>query len=250
MSYLDNFHYTLSKDAHSKKLVFLHGLMGSGANWGRISREFRNTFQVLTYDQRGHGASFKPIAGYQPEDFADDLDGILDALMWDKVFLAGHSMGGRGALNFAHRFPGRIEKLVIEDVGPGTSASNIKKIENLLSLVPTPFPSKAAARHFFMAGEFESRLATNLNGKILGRYFYSNIVQTENGTADWRFSKEAMLKSIHAGFGTDRWHEVRELEVPTLIIRGEHSDYLTVDDFNRFKSASPMVKLKFPRSFS
>jgi len=85
MSYLDNFNFQLVGKELGPKLVFLHGLMGSGANWRKIVKEFSDQFQVLTFDQRGHGRSFQPENAYSPKDYSEDLLKILKELGWDKI---------------------------------------------------------------------------------------------------------------------------------------------------------------------
>src|SRR5512135_2152018 len=101
MSYLDNFSYQVLGNEKGAKVVFLHGLMGSGVNWRKIAQSLEADYQVLIFDQRGHGRSFQPSSGYAPEDYANDLALILEELRWEKILLVGHSMGGRNALHFA-----------------------------------------------------------------------------------------------------------------------------------------------------
>lgn len=241
MSYLDNFNYQMWGNAQAPKLVFLHGLMGSAANWRKIVGELQGDYHMLAYDQRGHGRSFQPDSGYATEDFADDLKKILDELGWDSVFLVGHSMGGRNALNFAYRFPERTKALVIEDIGPEKSQEAVGRIERLLGLVPTPFMNKKEAREFFR-GEFQSQLPHNPQREVLAQYFYSNIEEKETGRADWRFSKEGVLSSLYEGRAKDRWHEVKGLQVPTLWIRGDRSEELPRAIYQEVLESNPLIQ--------
>src|SRR5690606_32763910 len=105
---------------------------------------------ILTYDQRGHGRSFKPESGYSPEDYANDLEKILNELGWERIHLVGHSMGGRNALSFASRFPQRVISLVIEDISPESNPGDVARYEKLLNRVPTPFQSKKDAKDFLL----------------------------------------------------------------------------------------------------
>ncbi|MEQ1876847.1 MAG: alpha/beta fold hydrolase, partial [Bdellovibrionia bacterium] len=136
MSYLSQFHHKLTGPENAPKLVFLHGLMGYWANWRGIISAFENDFQILAYDQRGHGRSLKPASGYAPENYADDLKLILDELKWSEVGLIGHSLGGRAAVNFSSRFPQRTMKLVIEDIGPEPEGDGIEYYEGIFAKVP------------------------------------------------------------------------------------------------------------------
>lgn len=222
MSFLDNFNYQLVGPEHGQKWVFLHGLMGFGLNWRRIVSAFEPEHQILTFDQRGHGKSFKPLTGYAPDDFADDLHLIMDELGWDKINLIGHSMGGRNAMNFAYRFPERVNKLVIVDIGPDARPEAIAAMENLVNVAPTPFKNKLAAKEFFL-NDFPRLSPQRENVQTLGSYLYANIVEKEDGTADWRFSKEAIFLALRQGRAKDRWDEYESLKMPVLVIRGSNS---------------------------
>ena len=129
----------LGKDT-SPKLVFLHGIMGQGRNWGSIAKKFSKNFQCLIFDQRGHGKSRDPGAGVQLGDFAKDLEELLDFLGWtEPIHLVGHSMGGRVALYFTDHHPQRVKKLVIVDIGPSANWDSMAGIIEQLEFVPVPF---------------------------------------------------------------------------------------------------------------
>lgn len=241
MSFLSSFHHQFYGPAEGRKWVFLHGLMGFLNNWRSIIRGLESTERCLAYDQRGHGRSMKPATGYSPNDYADDLKSILDELGWDKIILVGHSMGGRNGLNFCHRFPERVEKFVLEDIGPEASPNNLSYYEKLLGLVPTPFADRPAARAFF-SGEFLEKAKTRDNPRMLAEYFYANMEEKPNGQVSWRFSPEAILESVRAGQERARWDEVESLKVPTLLIRGENSRELSVEHFERMQALNSLIQ--------
>lgn len=241
MQYLDNFHYQITGNPQGHKLVFLHGLMGSAANWRRIGQAFENEFHILAFDQRGHGRSFHPETGYHPRDFSNDLKKILDELAWDQIVLVGHSMGGRNALEFAARFSQRVKGLVIEDIGPEASSKAMDRIEKLIELVPTPFATRAAAKNFF-EHEYPDRISWYPQADVVSRFLLSNIEQKAEGKMDWRFAKEAILRSAREGRNEDHWDSWRNLKVPVLLIRGEKSLDLTPEIFQKMQTVLPGVE--------
>jgi esterase len=223
MSYLEQFHHKITGPEDAPRLVFLHGLLGYWANWRGIISAFENDFRILAYDQRGHGRSIKPEHGYAPEDYAADLEKILVELAWKQVHIVGHSLGGRNAACFAAKFPQRINKLVIEDIGPVANPTGLEYFENLFKKVPTPFRDKKSAKEF---------LYNNFN-PVLGAYLYSNIEETIPGQFDWRFSKSAIMESVRAGRAHDRWEEWKKIKASTLLIRGAKSDEISRADYLR-----------------
>jgi pimeloyl-ACP methyl ester carboxylesterase len=240
MSYLDLFHHQISGPENGRRWVFLHGLMGYSANWHKIANNLRGTERILAYDQRGHGRSFKPESGYAPEDYAQDLLKITDELGWDQFILVGHSMGGRNVLNFAYQHPEKVSRLVVEDIGPEASAEALPYFEVLLGMVPTPFPNREAARAFFQ-GEFLEKAKTRDKVDMLAKFFYSNIEDKPDGTADWRFSKKAIFDSVIQGRAEDRWNEVQALQMPTLWIRGSHSRELSHENYEKVLKSNPLI---------
>ncbi|XGC80483.1 alpha/beta fold hydrolase [Bdellovibrio bacteriovorus] len=241
MAYLDNFYHQFYGPETGRKWVFLHGLMGYGQNWRKIVASLESTERILTYDQRGHGRSFQPEFGYSPEDYANDLAKILEELGWDKIILVGHSMGGRNVLNFATRFPEKVEKLVIEDIGPEGNPLAHEYYEYLLNLVPAPFATREEARRFFFE-DFIKTAKTRENVTVMANYFYANMAEKPDGTIDWRFSKKGIIDSVRYGRSDDRWHEVDALKVPTLLVRGENSKELSPENYEKMLASNPMIK--------
>jgi len=241
MSYLQNFKFEIHGPEDAARVVCLHGVMGSGANWRKVTSQLKSDYRTLVFDQRGHGWSFKPTRGYGPDDYAQDLFQILEELGWDRIHLVGHSMGGRNALRFAHRWPERLHTLTIEDIGPQGNRQAMDRTLRLLDLVPTPFPDKLAAKKFFES-EFLGLIKNHPQKEILGPYLLTNIEELPDGTADWRFFKDGIIESLRAGHFETRWEEVQGLNCPTLWIRGEHSDDLPPEEFTKILWANSLIR--------
>lgn len=241
MSKIENFNFSLTGPTNSKKWVFLHGLMGYAANWRKIIYHLEKNDQCLAYDQRGHGRSFKPESGYAPENYADDLLEITKNLAFDKFILVGHSMGGRNALNFAYRFPEKVQCLIIEDIGPEADASASNYYFKLLDSIPTPFTGREDAKSFFK-NEFYNLGTIREKTELLANYLYSNLEEKEDGSWDWRFSKNAIIESMKVGRSSDRWNEIQGLKMPTLFIRGENSKEFSRQTFEKVLQANPKIE--------
>ena len=238
-SYLERFNYQLlrgqnppsSAEGVLRRWVFLHGLMGFGLNFRKIAQLLESRDESLVFDQRGHGRSWHPLSGYAPKDYAEDVQGIVTELGWERFILVGHSMGGRNALYYAWQYPQKIVGLVIEDIGPEAKPEAVAYYLGMLETIPTPFPSKKAAKEY-LTGDFLLTSYGRRGGATLGLYLYSNLTEKSPGIVDWRFSKEAIQQSIELGRGQDHWRIWRDLKVPTLVIRGEHSTDLSQSVFD------------------
>jgi 2-succinyl-6-hydroxy-2,4-cyclohexadiene-1-carboxylate synthase len=102
-------------------LVLLHGFTGSNETWATHRAALSARHTTLAVDLPGHGHSGAPddATRYALDRFADDMDHMLDALQVQRAAMLGYSLGGRAALRFALRHPGRVAALVLESASPG-----------------------------------------------------------------------------------------------------------------------------------
>lgn len=240
MSILDDINYIMTGPQNGRRWVFVHGLMGFLNNWQKITNDLSETECCLRYDQRGHGKSFKPETGYSPEDYAQDLKDLTDALGWDRFILVGHSMGGRNVVAFASMFPEKVEKLIVEDIGPESNSSSSDYYQKLLDAVPTPFETREAAVSFFK-NEFASKVATREPHSVLGGFLYANL-EDKGGSWDWKFSKTGILETVRVGRLMDRWNQIESLKMPTLWIRGGNSRELRPEIYQKILESNPMIQ--------
>jgi pimeloyl-ACP methyl ester carboxylesterase len=85
--------------------VLLHGLGAPQRSWDRVAPLLASHLRVVTYDQRGHGAS-AATADYSLDAFLADLQAVRDALALEQPLLVGHSFGGLLAVEHAATHPG------------------------------------------------------------------------------------------------------------------------------------------------
>lgn len=175
-------------------LVLLHGFGADKDNWNRISGHLTEHFDVLAIDLPGFGNSTREIElDYDVLSQVARLNEILSALEIDKAHLAGSSMGGYIAGNYANQFPEKVEKLwLISPFGVENSETSemfaaVKNGENPVVLARTesefqklfnfvfvepPFIPAAVIRH--LATKAEERV--ELNTKI-----FEQIHRMKNG---------------------------------------------------------------------
>lgn len=101
-----------------RPFVLLHGLASNALTWEQTAGFLAHAgHSIYTVDQRGHGLSDKPDAGYGFATVAEDLVRLLDALGLEQPIVAGQSWGGNVVLEFGARYPGRAAGLGLIDGG-------------------------------------------------------------------------------------------------------------------------------------
>jgi 3-oxoadipate enol-lactonase len=119
-------------------LVFIHGLGSSTRDWDDQVAEFSRTYQVITFDLRGHGKSGKPAGPYTLPLFAADTARLLTALGLHSAHLSGISLGGGVAFQFALDFPAMVKTLTIVNSAPaigGTPQQAQQEIDRRVGIV-------------------------------------------------------------------------------------------------------------------
>jgi pimeloyl-ACP methyl ester carboxylesterase len=104
-----------------RALLLSHGFGASSHMFGPNRAALGRDHTVITWDQRGHGASGAPAdpAAYSVELAIDDMAALLDAVGADRAVVGGHSLGGYLSLAFYMARPERVEALILIDTGPG-----------------------------------------------------------------------------------------------------------------------------------
>ena len=94
-------------------VVLLAGFGLDHTLWDRTVRTLACAHRAVCIDQRGHGASDKPLTGYDVIALAGDLAAVLDALELLEVIVVGHSFGGQVAFALAATRPDLVARLVL-----------------------------------------------------------------------------------------------------------------------------------------
>ena len=132
MAKLTDYHYQTDGDKSNPALLFLHGFMGSSADWEGLVPFFSSERYCISIDLPGHGKTkVKSEEDFRMESCAGDIVAVLDSLSVDRADLVGYSMGGRLALYLAVNYPQKFGKIVIESASPGlkTETERLPRID-------------------------------------------------------------------------------------------------------------------------
>ena len=82
-------------------LALIGGSLFGRQNFAMVWEGLAESFQLISYDQRGYGQTDRPLMCYDLDIWADDLAALLDALEIERAHVMGTSAGGMIALKFA-----------------------------------------------------------------------------------------------------------------------------------------------------
>jgi pimeloyl-ACP methyl ester carboxylesterase len=97
---------TLAAPGSGPTVVLAHGYGASLLEWNVVWQLLRDEgYNLIAFDQRGHGKSSIGSAGLSAAALADDYKAVLDHFDVQQAILVGHSMGGFLALALALKYP-------------------------------------------------------------------------------------------------------------------------------------------------
>jgi pimeloyl-ACP methyl ester carboxylesterase len=99
--------YAPQSDDVRETVVLIHGVGMNQSVWAPQIDALTAAYQVIVYDMLGHGASALPTPAPTLDEYASQLEALLDAMKIERAHVVGHSMGALVALEFALTHPQR-----------------------------------------------------------------------------------------------------------------------------------------------
>lgn len=213
-------------------LVLLHGLFGSLENLGGIARYLSKRFKVYSLDLPNHGRS-QHVDDSSLESFVRQLKACLGELNLTNVFILGHSLGGKVAMELALTSPEYVQKLVVIDIAPVKYSSRHDKIfEGLLSLNLKALSSRTEADKNLQLYEPEIAVRS---------FLLKNLAKDDNGHFLWRMNLSAIHK-YYSNLIDENTHSV--YSNPVLLLKGSDSDYILEKHREDILARFPKIQLK------
>jgi pimeloyl-ACP methyl ester carboxylesterase len=214
-------------------LVILHGLSGAAQFFDEPARALADQRHILVPDLRGHGETdWAPPYAVAP--FVDDLEQLAKHLQLPHFALLGQSLGGTIAYHYAARYPERVDRLVLGDIGPDVFANPL--LEAVLD------QATAEAREAFDDPEAPVRRALAApspsgpqDERVVRARIAYNLVQGADGRWRWRYDAAGLGATIPSGSEaeTAAWAALAQVRCPTLVVRGESSPVLSRENAER-----------------
>ena len=212
-------------DATPRKwMLFLHGIIGSGANWRTVARRLvvaRPEWGARLIDLRMHGASQSFAGPHTVAAAAGDLHGI------EAHGVVGHSFGGKVALELARTTT--LEHVFLIDSNPGArrdrrGSEGTVRVLDMLSLLPPTFASRQA---------FVDHVQARGNDVAIAQWLAMNL---ERAGDAYRFGLDvaAIRALLDDYFARDLWPVLETASATRFtVIVGDTSTVFAPDDRTR-----------------
>ena len=223
-------------------LVFVHGYTSTAEAFNGPARRYRDRFHIVATDVRGHGDSaWSPTGAYQRADQVSDLEGIVDALGFDRFALIGTSMGGNIAMAYAAAHVERLTRLVINDIGPDVESGSARITANVAAR-PSEFATFDDAVAF--ARESAPKVMEQLTDEEQRELVASRVRRNTDERWTWKLDPEYVTQRLVAG-PTQRpgWEALAQITCPTLVVWAMESDVLSKGQAHKMIEVLPRAEL-------
>jgi pimeloyl-ACP methyl ester carboxylesterase len=209
--------FSYQVDGSGPPVVLIQGVGVHGAGWTPQVEALRDSFECLTFDNRGMGQSQPRGVPITVEQMAEDTASLMDHLGWESAHMAGHSLGGLIALHLALTVPRRVRSLsLLCTCARGRDATRLPWRMLWLGLRSRIGSRRMRRRAFLqivmppqeLAGADPDVMAARLE-PLFG-----------HDIADQPPVAMAQLAALRAYDATPRLHEI--VEIPTLVVSAAH----------------------------
>lgn len=206
----------------AKRLVFIHGNMGSARWWLPAMDALKADCDMIAVDLRGFGGSPDGPDQVAMIDHAHDIRDILQDQDFEGFVLVGHSLGGAVAMQFAALYPEDLSGLVLVDSAPLTGLSPVDYA--LLEMVLGNPEMLVASLKMTMALPVDEE------------YFRGLAEDCLRGIP-------AVIPNTRALEKIDFSRDAGRFEKPVLVVHGEHDALIPVRESQQTAAAYPQGRL-------
>ena len=216
-----------------KKIIILHGFLGSLDNWITFSKKIsENNFEVHLLDQRNHGKSFHSNE-FNYELMVKDLHEYMSKFNINNVSIIGHSMGGKTAMLFSWIYPDLVKKLIVVDILPVSYNKSYDLIfDSLLSINLKQIKSR---------NEFNLHLKKYFDDHGFILFLSKNLKRSLDGSFEYKSNIKVLQKTYSNVTSSINFH--KEYRKGVLFIKGENSDYIDSENLKITSKLFPNYKL-------
>lgn len=197
-------------------IIIVHGLAEHLGRYDDIAGVLNKEFNVIRYDQRGHGHSSGENTFYSNVDeITDDLGAIVkyvkNLLPEQKLFVIGHSMGGYTAALYGTKFPGTIDGYI-------TSGALTRYNHELFAGIPVGLDSND-----YVKNELGEGLCST---EIVLKHYVEDALNKKQISV-------GLIRTIEKGIDYLKL-EAGDFKDPVLILHGKNDGLVAVLDSEQF----------------
>lgn len=226
-------HYEEMGDPQKPTIMLVHGYGDSYLSWSKVTDRLKGRFHLIVPDMPGHGLTRAPDSFVaSSENYVGVVDALAGKLALKPFTIAGNSMGGGIAWQFALAHPEKLSGLVLVDAA-GWPDTTLKKPPLAFRILMS-----RPGRWYLQRGE-----TVPITAAALQADFHNPALATKDFVERWVAVQRApghrrILMSIGLGPGSVATPEkLAAITTPTLILHGRDDHIIAPASAEKFKDA-------------
>jgi pimeloyl-ACP methyl ester carboxylesterase len=232
-------HMTEWGSGHPEVVVAWHGLARTGRDMDHIAAVLARRFRVICPDTIGRGLSqWSPVPAqeYSLAFYERLAVSLLDQLGIQRCLWLGTSMGGAiGLRAAAGALRGRIQRLVLNDIGPELAASAVERIRTYAGSPPA-FDTVQALESYFRT---VYKPYGWLSDAMWRQLTETSMRRLPDGRVTPHYDPAMVQQFVHHPDDYRQWDAWDALTLPVLCLRGESSDLLLPEVADAMRTRGP-----------
>lgn len=233
-----NVHYRDEGNSNdSIPILLIHGMSSSLHTFDSVAIDLKKNHRVISLDLPAFGLTGPNQENkYSLDYYANFLDQFRQRLKINKWSLAGNSLGGAIAWNYAVHYPNQVNRLILIDAAgypklneKGSLGFKIAStpVLNKIMLYVTP---KALVRESLKSIYYNQKIVTDAQ------------VERFHDVAIREGNRAAVLSIFNGGLKAD-YENIRKVKAPTLILWGDKDNLIDVENATLFQKDIPNSKV-------
>lgn len=237
-------HVTEWGDPQAPALVLWHGLARTGRDFDVLARHLSAQWRVICPDTIGRGLSGwsqAPDQDYTLPAYAAHAVELLDRLGVATCKWVGTSMGGAlGMIAAAGPLKDRIQRLVINDIGPALNPEAVERIRRYVTLMPD-FAGIEELERFLRIAYLPFGIMTDAEWRLMAE---TSARRRDDGRITMHYDPAVMRVFAEHADAYEMWPIYDVIQCPVLVLRGANSDLLLPDVAEEMTRRGPMARLE------
>ncbi len=218
-------------EGNGPTLVLLHGTASSLHTWDAWAKQLKDSFRVIRMDLPGFGLTGPDrLDRYEVSDDVRFLSDFLNTLDIKEAHIAGSSLGGRIAWQYALEHPNHVKSLTLIDAlgypqtswPPAIQLAQWPVFDTIMTHISPRFMYKQGLSDVYHQPQ-------QITEVLVDRYFE---------LSRYPGNMAAFPKRVKARLDQDA-HLIPSITAPTLVLWGEQDKYFPVENARRFVDDMP-----------
>ncbi|MEL6538804.1 MAG: alpha/beta hydrolase, partial [Bacteroidota bacterium] len=223
-------------------LYLLHGTGASLHTWDVWTEKFLQAgYRVIRVDLPAYGLTGPhPDGDYSPTMYLSMLEALRGHVQADSLVIVGNSFGGFLSWQYAISYPEQVQKMVLIDP---SGAPRPEETDRNPPLIVRLARTKGV-------GEVLSKFTPRsiIEGNLKQVYHNDSLIAEETIDRYHEMSlregnRQAFIDRVRNPYRAGGWEQLPSLTLPTLILWGEHDEWIPVRDAEAFHQAIPSSRV-------